>query len=322
MKRFIEILNSGNSDDLEDILLYFGSYETFFKLLTKKNLIHELDFGSETFDEWGQEYVLYIMKNNNELFDKWVESIFEDVKIQNGKYYLAVDDLYDLSTLFCGRGRGNAQEYVKRALEGEYVFDYGVYPETSEILGMIDSLSQKNLEYLKKVFIHHLKNVELYPITSVLQYISDQQPGDELIQINDKNVDLIFNDQETLEYILENDLESTVYSNLIDLYIHSYETDMNDQFYESIMNELSGLFNMNSATEVDKKTLYEIYNFKFYVKNYIQDNYNFRYMLDNSGYYLELLSQVEDCLVPKFPEYGDFWGVMKIVNEYFTSEIG
>lgn len=322
MKRFIEILNSKNSDDLEDILLYFGSYETFFKLLAKKNLIHELDFDSGTFDEWGQEYVLYVMKNNNELFDKWVESIFVDVKIQNGEYYLAVDDLYDLSTLFCGRGKNNAQQYVKRTLEGEYVFDYGVYPETSEILGMIDSLSQKNLEYLKKVFIHHLKNVELYPITSVLQYISDQQPGDEPIQINDENVDLIFNDQETLEYILENDLESTVYSNLIDLYIHSSETDMNDQFYESIMNELSGLFNMNSATEVDKKTLYEIYNFKFYVKNYIQDNYDFRYMLGNNGYYLELLSQVEECLVPKFPEYADFRGVMKIVNEYFTSEIG
>lgn len=320
MEEFVDILNHGDYLQIKSLISDFnGSLIPLFKLLDKYELLHELDITVSEFYHWGKDYVLYVMENNEDLFNQWVDRTFRDVQVLDKKYYLSIADLYDFSILFCSRGQNNVQQYVKKALQGDYAVDYIIYPETNDIIELIDGLSQKNLEYLKRLFIHHLIDVELYPYTDVLQYISDKQPGDKPIQIDEKNVDLIFSDQITLEYILDNYLDSNVYSGLEDLYIQSSESNLNDQFYEEIIFKLSGFFDMDSKIMGDKNELYEIRNFKYYIKENIENN-NFGEVI-YANEYLLLLSSTEECLKPELPEDIDFRDMMKIANDYFTSTV-
>ena len=316
MERFIEILNNGTSEQLNDLLLYFGSYENFFKFLIKRNLIDEVDMESANFGEWGEHIIPIIIKTDKSKLLPVINYYLEDVEFVGDDVYVFTNDLQDFINSISTDYRNCASaKYVAAYLVGDNpdFFETGLdnIEEATEVVG---DLNKSNLEHLKKIMITKLQGVSVDPSTDVLYHIAEQQ-NNEFPEINEENIDLVINDKQTLEYLFESEL-SELGENLSNLYRSSYDSAMADEIYNDIISDLSEYF---TDFEEIKHGVYrfKVVDFWYWFERFVI--YEMRYYMSYVG---TLSSAMEKPICFNFSDYPDSRNIKSIINDYFTSEIG
>lgn len=315
MKGIIDIVNDFNNGETEFVEDIYGGVINFFKLLKKKNLLHLIDF--DTIDEYSENSaLLFLYESDKETFKKNVLKKLDDVILINNEPYLELGRLSDLSSLFCRNNRDISQETIGMVLDGDSDFSFwfdsvGTYDD------IITSLDLKNSELLKKYIIENLKDVEVSPETEVLSMLSDEQ-NSEFLSVTEKNIDTIFQDAESVEFVLENYLED-LDSNLRMIYETAYRDAYNDELEHEILNSLSPYFNTDYKKE--KFFLFKIVDFWNYIVFFLKEHEGSSLTLSYYSSYITVLHETIECIRIYPPEYPDSRQVNKIINELIVDYI-
>lgn len=315
MKGIIDIINDFNNGETEFVEDIYGGVINFFKVLKKKNLLHLIDF--DTIDEYSENSaLLFLYESDKETFKKNVLKKLDDVILINNEPYLELGRLSDLSSLFCRNNRDISQETIGMVLDGDSDFSFwfdsvGTYDD------IITNLDLKNLHLIKKYIIENLKDVKISPETEVLSMLSDEQ-NSEFVSVTEKNIDTIFQDAESVEFVLENYLED-LDSNLRMIYETAYRDAYNYELEHKILNSLSPYFNTDYKKE--KFFLFKIVDFWDYIVFFLKEHEGFSLTLSYYSSYITILHETIECIRIYPPEYPDDRQVNEIINELIVDYI-
>lgn len=315
MKGIIDIVNDFNNGETEFVEDIYGGVINFFKVLKKKNLLHLIDF--DTIDRYSENSaLLFLYESDKETFKKNVLKKLDDVILINNEPYLELGRLSDLSSLFCRNNRDISQETIGMVLDGDSDFSFwfdsvGTYDD------IITNLDLKNLHLIKKYIIENLKDVKISPETEVLSMLSDEQ-NSEFLSVTEKNIDTIFQDAESVEFVLENYLED-LDSTLRMIYETAYRDAYNDELEHEILNSLSPYFNTDYKKE--KFFLFKIVDFWDYIVFFLKEHEGSSLTLSYYSSYITILHETIECIRIYPPEYPDSRQVDKIINELIVDYI-
>jgi hypothetical protein len=321
---FIEELNNG---DYNLINSYFGDVETFFKVLEKKGLISEMS----PLDNPYQSYLIrYFLNNKKDLFVHWIQEILGDVKYENGVFYLVVSNRGDLADLFCSNGRNEvSRETIESILSGDYNHDYFYDYLTDNVYkDVIEELTKENIILMKNYILKTLDGVEIPSTTEELKTIANEQGHPSHVIVNQENIDRIFDDEETMNELLDNQLED-LKSNLYSTYGSAYNSAYEDELYEEIFNKLDEYFIGHGEfiyVPHKYKQNTQVEQFKIPINGFesIINDLTTPSTYNNLEYYGSLLGAIEDnfdCLRFWVPDYPDSRKVDKMINEYIKDYI-
>lgn len=331
LSKIIHLLNDGELE--EEYLQMFGGYETIFKMLAKRDLLDKLEIGTSDSYAWENEFLIFLSKYDRKEFIDIVVSNLNDIEITNGTIYYVSDNLGDLSLLFSdssSRSYYVSQKRIKSILEGDSDVEYfnhsvDVYED------IIINLNESNLNKLKELVLNDLSSVSIFPVTDTLQELSNESNE---VFLNNENIDSVFSDDETINYILSEYLPD-VESELQNIYTQSQNIAYNDELYELIWDELGRYFVHDDIEWFTAKHPYKkdtnIQKFKMKVWNFESNildflnadpgNYNTR--VSYFGSYLTILEYLvssldsHERLKVYYPDWPNSDKVNERINEIF-----
>lgn len=330
VKEIVDMFNNGELD----IKSYFGgSYDKFFSFLEKRGSLNLIDpINAPEADEWQNEFLIWQQQNDRDAFRKNVDSILSDIKIENGIVYLVGDDLGELSELFCDTRNSVPSTTIKSILNGEG--DYYDFDHTTDDVyrDVIDELTPKNTQILYDYIVKSLEGIQIDPETEVLETIAEEQGHPEYVDVNLQTVIKIVDDEETMDYLLDNDL-SDLKSELYRIHSSAYGSAYQDEIYLGIISELEKYFSMKEITWTTRPHQYKkdvaVHGFKVPIHNF--DSYIVDYLHNNDGYstgtlgywgsYISILNQENKCISYYSSDYPDSRLVDKNINEFFPDYI-
>jgi hypothetical protein len=306
-------------DDDLDIEITFNDYGTFFNLLNRRGLIYKL----ENYEGDNLNYFLIWLFNTDkkEFRRKVVSYLSGDLVIdESGNISLDVNDVEDLSYLFCKNSRISSRETVRSILNGEYDSDLGGYSATDDVYrDVIRNLNPKNYAILRKYIVDSLEGVEI--------------STDEFEFIDDSNVDEAIRDEDTMNSLLDNELYE-LNSSLYSLYDQAHGSVLIDEYRQDIFRELDDFFSgdgeyIRIPSKYSKSGTQQRFripvstNFDNIIVDYLIDNkdYGDTGKLSYYGSYLDLLESQIECLTVRWTDYPSSSEVDEMVNELFTDYI-
>jgi hypothetical protein len=328
-----DIIERFNNNDF-DVETYFNDYETFFNMLKKRGRMGDIDpKNAADGGDWQNEYLLWLYDNDKENYYKWIQSLLDDVVIENGKAYLELSDRGDLARLFCKNDRnGLSRDTIEEILNGESSWE-PYYDTTDNVYrDVIEELTPENDKALQEYIVNDLKGEQISPETSELELIASEQGHPEYVEVNMENVKRIIDDEETMKELLDNqlgDLKSELYS----IHSSSYNSAYEDELYNSIWNELKEYvigpgewitkphpYKKNTEIQYNKIPLT---NFETDINDYLYNNkgYGNSGTLEYHGSFISIMAEDRDCLSVHTPDYPDFRKVDKNINMYFKDYI-
>lgn len=328
-----DIIEMFNNNDF-DVETYFNDYETFFNMLKKRGRMGDIDpKNASDGGDWQNEYLLWLYDNDKENYYKWIQSLLDDVVIENGKAYLELSDRGDLARLFCKNDRnGLSRDTIEEILNGESSWE-PYYDTTDNVYrDVIEELTPENDKALQEYIVNDLKGEQILPETSELELIASEQGHPEYVEVNMENVKRIIDDEETMKELLNNqlgDLKSELYS----IHSSSYNSAYEDELYNSIWNELKEYvigpgewitkphpYKKNTEIQYNKIPLT---NFETDINDYLYNNkgYGNSGTLEYHGSFISIMAEDRDCLSVHAPDYPDFRKVDKNINMYFKDYI-
>jgi len=328
-----DIIERFNNNDF-DVETYFNDYETFFNMLKKRGRMGDIDpKNAADGGDWQNEYLLWLYDNDKENYYKWIQSLLDDVVIENGKAYLELSDRGDLARLFCKNDRnGLSRDTIEEILNGESSWE-PYYDTTDNVYrDVIEELTPENDKALQEYIVNDLKGEQISPETSELELIASEQGHPEYVEVNMENVKRIIDDEETMKELLDNqlgDLKSELYS----IHSSSYNSAYEDELYNSIWNELKEYvigpgewitkphpYKKNTEIQYNKIPLT---NFETDINDYLYNNkgYGNSGTLEYHGSFISIMAEDRDCLSVHAPDYPDFRKVDKNINMYFKDYI-
>ena len=328
-----DIIEMFNNNDF-DVERYFNDYETFFNMLKKRGRMGDIDpKNAADGGDWQNEYLLWLYDNDKENYYKWIQSLLDDVVIENGKAYLELSDRGDLARLFCKNDRnGLSRDTIEEILNGESSWE-PYYNTTDNVYrDVIEELTPENDKALQEYIVNDLKGEQILPETSELELIASEQGHPEYVEVNMENVKRIIDDEETMKELLNNqlgDLKSELYS----IHSSSYNSAYEDEIYNSIWNELKEYvigpgewitkphpYKKNTEIQYNKIPLT---NFETDINDYLYNNkgYGNSGTLEYHGSFISIMAEDRDCLSVHTPDYPDFRKVDKNINMYFKDYI-
>jgi hypothetical protein len=328
-----DIIEMFNNNDF-DVETYFNDYETFFNMLKKRGRMGDIDpKNAADGGDWQNEYLLWLYDNDKENYYKWIQSLLDDVVIENGKAYLELSDRGDLARLFCKNDRnGLSRDTIEEILNGGSSWE-PYYDTTDNVYrDVIEELTPENDKALQEYIVNDLKGEQISPETSELELIASEQGHPEYVEVNMQNVKRIIDDEETMKELLNNqlgDLKSELYS----IHSSSYNSAYEDEIYNSIWNELKEYvigpgewitkphpYKKNTEIQYNKIPLT---NFETDINDYLYNNkgYGNSGTLEYHGSFISIMAEDRDCLSVHAPDYPDFRKVDKNINMYFKDYI-
>jgi len=126
-----DIIERFNNNDF-DVERYFNDYETFFNMLKKRGRMGDIDpNNANNGGDWQNEYLLWLYDNDKKNYYKWIQTLLNDVVIENEKAYLELSDRGDLARLFCKNDRnGLDRDTIESVLNGDN--DWEPYWDTTD----------------------------------------------------------------------------------------------------------------------------------------------------------------------------------------------
>jgi len=332
LKEIIDEVNSGNWDEYSQF--FNNDMELFIKIITKYGLIDFIDPMSDDLRDY-QNDVLYALVNENP--EKWVNFICENVinsdLIKKGDdWYLYLNDQEDLSDLFYD-GRESTKDLVKSVFSDDHWEPY--WDTTDDIYrDVVEELNDKNL---KKLYEKILNEVEGETISTDTEYLEDlDDSGSDEIVITKENFGGMFEDEETLKYILKK-YASDVRQELYSLHSNCYNSAYENEIYEDIWDELSTFFEGISQFE-SRPYKYDTTKTQHYVTVKIRDiagditdflrnmkgSHYSQDSLEYYGSYMGMLkngmnNDVWEYLDFRIPDYPDSSKVDACINEDFEN---
>jgi hypothetical protein len=322
-----EIIELYNNGDL-DVDKYFNDTETFFKIMNKRGRIDDLDLERNYMEN---DYLLYLSETNTEKFREEVARQISDVRFEEGKDpVLILSDSTDLKKLFCVSRNDISQDTIGDILSGES--DWDRYWDTTDDVynDVIEELNEENLKYLYNYIVETLEGIEIEPETGLLEDIANVQ-NSESAMINQKNVESVVKDSETMGYLLDHELSdldgelSSIHSNA---YNSAYETDI----YKGVWDKLDDLFDVENRKYTYRQHPYKkdtqievleipIRDFYTPLKDYLYYNKGTSQTLEYFGDFINILEENGECLYYYSPDYPSWSEIKKSINEMFHDYI-
>jgi len=303
-KKMIDKINSDGWDEYSEF--FNNDIGIFAKLLVKTDLVDYFDF--KDLDDIN-EFLKVLFDLDSKKTTELSLEFLSDVTVRDGKYYLFLRNLSDLSVLFNRQSRDQIESILDDVdYEPFYDTTYNIYSD------VIEELNKDNLAKLKNIIFNELNDKTIYPGTKLLTDMSD---GDDII-VNSDNFEVMFNDEKTLVYLLTEYVEDVI-SDLYSLHNGAYNQTYITNCYETIWYELSTFF-VGKPIQVKNGFELEINNFPNILNDYLHGN------IDEIDY----LGSFENILVESIyhgifeelrfysPEYPDYYDVRRYINDYFS----
>jgi len=328
-----DIIEKFNNNDF-DVERYFNDYETFFNMLKKRGRMGEIDPNNAVDGgDWQNEYLLWLYDNDKKNYYKWIQTLLNDVVIENEKAYLELSDRGDLARLFCKNDRnGLSRDTIEEILNGESSWE--PFWNTTEDLyrDVIEELTPENDKRLCEYIVDTLKGQLIPAETEELQLIATEQGHPEYVDVNSENVKRIVDDEESMNELLDGPLEH-LKSELYSIHSSSYNSAYEDDIYRSIWYELQDYVigpgewitkphPYKKNTEIQYTRL-PLTAFEADINNYLHNNkgYGNTGTLEYHGSFISIMAEDRDCLSVHAPDYPDSRTVDKNINEYFKEYI-
>lgn len=326
----IERFNNNNFD----VERYFNDYETFFNMLKKRGRMGDIDpNNADNGGDWQNEYLLWLYDNDKKNYYKWIQTLLNDVVIENGKAYLELSDRGDLARLFCKNDRnGLDRDTIESVLNGDN--DWEPYWDTTDNVyrDVIEELTPENDKRLCEYIVDTLKGQQISAETEELELIATEQGHPEYVEVNSENVKRIVDDEESMKELLNGPLDH-LKSELYSIHSSSYNSAYEDDVYRSIWYELQDYvvgpgewitkphpYKKNTEIQYNKLPLTA---FEQDINDYLHNNkgYGNSGTLEYHGSFISIMAEDRDCLSVRTPDYPDSRTVDKNINMYFKEYI-
>ena len=319
-------------DDLHDggdfAKTFFGDFQTFFAVLDKRGYLDQIDIEDS---EIQNELLLFLKKSYPQQFNQFIMDKLTDLEIdEDGRVFLDLSDLSDLLELFCDSPRnGLSRDMIEGILNGD--FDNWFEGTTNSVYDdVISELNPKNYKILVDYIVKELQNTQISAETEVLYEIANEQGHPEYVTVDSSLVETILDDKETMNYLLNKELED-LDDSLSSIHRNAYSSAYNNDVIDSIWNELQeyvegkGQFystphRIKKDTVIQRFTIPVSSNFHGIIEDYLRDNVKngSKGLLEYYGSYLSLLVDNFDCLKVSTPDYPNYSKVRDDINEIFT----
>ena len=328
-----DIIEKFNNNDL-NVEKYFNDYETFFNMLKKRGRMGDIDpNNADNGGYWQNDYLLWLYENDRENYYKWIQTLLNDVVIENGNAYLELSDRGDLARLFCKNNRnGLSRDSVESILNGDS--DWEPYYNTTDDVysDVIEELTPENDKRLQEYIVNILEGQEVTGLSDELQLIASEQGHPDYVEVNMENVKRIVDDKESMNELLNGPLDE-LKSELYSIHSSSYNSAYEEEIWSSIWYELQDYvigpgewltkphpYKKNTEIQYNKLPLT---NFETDINDYLQSNkgYGNSGTLEYHGSFISIMAEDRDCLSVNAPDYPDSRKVDKNINEYFKDYI-
>jgi hypothetical protein len=323
-------------DDLHDggdlAKSFFGDFQTFFAVLDKRGYLDQIDIEDS---EIQNELLLFLKKSYPQQFNQFIMDKLTDLEIdEDGRVFLDLSDLSDLSELFCDRSSrdGLSRSMVEEILNGE-VDNWFDHTTNSVYDDVISELNPKNYKILIDYIVNVLQNTRISPETEVLSEIANEQGHPDYVTVDSSVVETILNDKETMTHLLVEelqDLDDSLYSIHSNAYSSAHESAVINSIWSELQEYVEGKGQFYSIphkfkkdTVIQRFTIPVASNFNGIIEDYLRDKANRgnRGLLEYYGSYLSLLADNFDCLTVYGPDYPDYSEIKNNINEIFRDYI-
>ena len=330
---FIDMDFQGLIDDLHDggdlAKSFFGDFQTFFAVLDKRGYLDQIDIEDS---EIQNELLLFLKKSYPQQFNQFIMDKLTDLEIdEDGRVFLDLSDLSDLSELFCDRSSrdGLSRVMVEEILNGEFD-NWFEYTTDSVYDDVISELNPKNHKILADYIVNSLQNTRISPETEVLSEIANEQGHPDYVTVDSSVVETILDDKETMTHLLSEelqDLDNSLYSIHINAYSSAYESAVINSIWSELQEYVEGKGQFYSVphkfkkdTVINRFTIPVASNFHEIIDDYLRDNANRgnRGLLEYYGSYISLIADNFDCLTVYGPDYPDYSEIKNNINEIFV----
>lgn len=339
-QKLIDLVNRINNGDWDELEPLFGDFDTVLNLLEKFDMVHLLDPYEDNV-EGIRNFLIYSFLNsdNEELSKKWYDKLIgnlSDIDVINGEYYLDLGTLSDLSEWFKSYSRDYSPNDVAKRVLSEDSDPFYYDNTTDDVYGdVIEGLTPKNMQILKEKIFKKLNNQEIEldgRSSDLMDELAKEQGKEESFIVNSQNIDRIIGDEDTMRWLLKNDL-SDIRLDLYSLHSNAYNSAYESYLYRKVWDELDEYIESKGKTDwyqhgkryrvrvkVRRSDLERVIKEFFYqYKNYTDD-------FDNVGGYLSLVTKLMyegpyEYLSFRIPDYPDYSDVENNVNEYFGDYI-
>jgi hypothetical protein len=320
-------------DDLHDggdlAKSFFGDFQTFFAVLDKRGYLDQIDIEDS---EIQNELLLFLKKSYPQQFNQFIMDKLTDLEIdEDGRVFLDLSDLSDLSELFCDRSSrdGLSRAMVEEILNGEFD-NWFEYTTDSVYDDVISELNPKNHKILANYIVNSLQNTRISPETEVLSEIANEQGHPDYVTVDSSVVETILDDKETMTHLLSEelqDLDNSLYSIHINAYSSAYESAVINSIWSELQEYVEGKGQFYSVphkfkkdTVINRFTIPVASNFHEIIDDYLRDNANRgnRGLLEYYGSYISLIADNFDCLTVYGPDYPDYSEIKNNINEIFA----
>ena len=321
-----EVIELFNDTEL-DVNKYFNDSETFFKIIDKRGRIDDLDLENNYMEN---DYLAYLSETNGEKFVEEVQKQISDVRFDNEVPVLQLNDAGDLAKLFCVSRNDISQDTIREILLGEA--DWDRYWDTTDDVyrDVIEELNEENLKYLYSYIIKNLEGIQIEPETELLEDIANVQ-NSEFVTINEKNVESIVKDSETMGYLLDRDLNE-LDSELNSIHSNAYNMAYETAVFREVWGKLDDMFDVEKRKYVYKPHPYKketqievlempIRDFYEPIRDYLYNNKGTNQTLEYFGNFIGILEENGECLSVWAPDYPDSSEIDKNINEIFGDYI-
>lgn len=326
IQEIIELFNDGDLD----IKTYFNDSETFFKIMTKRGVIDELDLEDQYMVN---DYLYYLSQNNQEKFVEEIQKYLSDVVFEPGKEpILQVYNRGDLAKLFCDSRNDISQETIGEVLEGD--FDWDRHWDTTDDVyrDVIDELNEENLGYLSSYMLKNLDGQGIEVDEDSPELLQDYANDEDIFYLTPENVRDIINDDESMNFLMDNHLDE-LRGELSSIHSNAYNQAYESEIYEGVWNKLDDIFVTDKKEwkyiphPYRKETQIEVLEVPirdFYtpMKEFVYNNQGTNYTPEYYGDFIKILEENGDCLRYWAPDYADSSRTDKNINEIFGDYIG
>lgn len=341
LEKFIKIVDAVNDGDWDEYSEYFkNNFKLFLNIVIKHNLLDRLnlDEGSPIMDEHENNVFLALIGIDPNKWYKYIcdNIISGDLVEVNGNYYLNLTDLQDLAEFFDNSGRDLTAREAAKLILGEDWWEPFNDTVNDVYDDVIEELNDANLQILKNKMFSVLDGISVDAETDTLVDLKTNELEDS-ITITSENFDDIFNDDETIKFLIKyiDELYDIKYD-LHNIHNNAYNSAYSDEIYTDVWNELGGIFDgkvehHSGPSKYDPKKTKTWYTIKIkdinhVIYTWLKKEQMSLYNSDTLSYYGSFSKILKECMDRgyydyldfRIPDYPDYSLVKKYINENFS----
>ena len=326
-------------EDPTSVSKLFGGFEETMKYFIKNGLGDLLDPEDEFWYQHDLQDALiwnqYLNAEDKEAYIREFANKFfkSDIAIDGDKIYLILSDRDDLLFMFDDRGRdATARDIAKTVFNDEYHEHFYGDVINNFYDDCVASLNSKDESLLKNKIISELGPLSIEDIkeTEFLTELWEMEGQPETLSITKENIDSVYDDEDTMIYIMENffpDLKSDMESTYYNAYNSAYEDKLSKEVYEGLEDLLGnsgGFITMGKYPTGKDRYVYQIditKTFKDFFTKYFTDWKSHYNQIEYFGSFTQTLNEMMENgdverIDFRIPDYPDLDNIVSNYNEY------